>query len=166
MAKIILKNIADHVGVSITTVSRVLNGQANKYRIKKETENSIIQAAKELGFNPYKSIYKSYSDTSQTIGLVVPDVSNFFLGNFARTIISQAQKFGFSIIPWSTYVVNLQQNKDAIYSKLNKKIRYDIRKAEQQKLKFDIGSNRESLSEYEQMKFISLKSLGKKSNNE
>src|SRR4030067_2285145 len=98
MAKIILKNIADHVGVSITTVSRVLNGQANKYRIKKETENSIIQAAKEFGFNPYKSIYKSYSYTSQTIGLVVPDVSNFFLGNFARTIISQAQKFGFSII--------------------------------------------------------------------
>jgi len=72
-------------------------------------------------------------------------------------------KFGFSIIPWSTYIVNLQQSKDAIYSKLNKKIRYDIRKAEQQQLEFNIGNNRESLSEYEQMKFISLKSLGKKS---
>ena len=47
-----LKSIAEYVGMSITTVSRVLSGQASRYRISKETEDAIYQAAELLHSAP------------------------------------------------------------------------------------------------------------------
>ncbi len=98
MAKTTLKNIAEHVGVSITTVSRVLNGQAEQHRIRKETEDAILQAANELGFSPYKSIFKPRQVRSKTIGLVIPDISHFFLSHLARTIRLEAHKSDYSVL--------------------------------------------------------------------
>lgn len=45
-------NIAEISGFSTTTVSRVLNGKAEKYRISKETQNKIESVAKELNYVP------------------------------------------------------------------------------------------------------------------
>ncbi len=97
MSKITLKDIAEHIGVSITTVSRVLNGQAEEHRIKKETEEAVMQAAKELGFTPYKSIFKPLQVRSQTIGMIIPDISHYFLSNLAHTIRMEAHKANYSV---------------------------------------------------------------------
>ncbi len=98
MSKTTLKDIANHVGVSITTVSRVLNGQAEEHRIKKETEDGILKAAKELGFSPYKSIFKPQQVRSKTIGLIIPDISHFFLSNLAKTLRLEVHKENFSAL--------------------------------------------------------------------
>lgn len=98
MGKTTLKDIANHVGVSITTVSRVLNGQAEQHRIKKETEDMILAAAKELGFSPYKSIFKPPKVRSKTIGMIIPDISHFFLSNLAKTIRIEAFKSNYSVL--------------------------------------------------------------------
>ncbi len=98
MPKMTLKDIADHVGVSITTVSRVLNGQAEQHRIKRSTEDMILDAAKELGFSPYKSIFKPPKVRSKTIGLIIPDISHFFLSNLAKTIRLEAHKADYSVL--------------------------------------------------------------------
>lgn len=98
MSKTTLKDIANHVGVSITTVSRVLNGQAEEHRIKKETEESILQAAKELGFSPYKSIFKPPQVRSKTIGIIIPDISHFFLSNLAKTLRLEVHKENYSAL--------------------------------------------------------------------
>lgn len=98
MPKTTLKDIANHVGVSITTVSRVLNGQAEEHRIKKSTEDAILNAAKELGFSPYKSIFKPPKVRSKTIGMIVPDISHFFLSNLAKTIRLEAHKADYSVL--------------------------------------------------------------------
>ena len=98
MAKIVLKDIAGYVGVSVTTVSRVLNGEATRYRIKTETEDAVLQAAKKLGFSPYKSIFKPDKMRSRTIGLVIPDISHYFLSAFARSIIAHARQSGLSVL--------------------------------------------------------------------
>jgi len=98
MSKITLKDIAEHIGVSITTVSRVLNGQAEEHRIKKETEEAVMQAAKELGFTPYKSIFKPLQVRSKTIGMIIPDISHYFLSNLARTIRLEAHKANYSVV--------------------------------------------------------------------
>ncbi|MBN1481624.1 LacI family transcriptional regulator [candidate division KSB1 bacterium] len=98
MSKTTLKDIANHVGVSITTVSRVLNGQAEQHRIKKQTEEAILTAAKELGFSPYKSIFKPPMARSKTIGLIIPDISHFFLSHLARTIRLEIHQADYSVL--------------------------------------------------------------------
>ncbi len=47
-----INDIAAKANVSVSTVSRVLNNQAKKYRISKGTEQVILQAAKELNYRP------------------------------------------------------------------------------------------------------------------
>lgn len=98
MAKTTLKNIAAFAGVSITTVSRVLNGQAEHYRIKKETADSVLRAATELNFSPYKSIFKPAQARSTTIGLIIPDIAHFFLSHVAKTIREELGKVGYSVL--------------------------------------------------------------------
>jgi len=47
-----LKIIAENLGVSITTVSRVLNGQSAKYRISKQTEQIVRKEASRIDYEP------------------------------------------------------------------------------------------------------------------
>lgn len=48
-------DIAEKSGFSITTVSRVLNGKADKYRISKDTQQKIKAMAEELNYVPNES---------------------------------------------------------------------------------------------------------------
>ncbi|TNH02654.1 LacI family DNA-binding transcriptional regulator [Testudinibacter sp. TR-2022] len=77
-----LNDIAELSGVSKTTVSMVLNGRADEFRIKEETRQKILQIAEK---NHYRAnIYAKalQSQRTNTIGLVIPDFSNF---GFAQT---------------------------------------------------------------------------------
>src|SRR5438045_1065511 len=47
-----LQHIAQRSGVSATTISRVLTGQADRYRISKDTEAEVRRVAKEFNFIP------------------------------------------------------------------------------------------------------------------
>ncbi len=98
MKKVTLQDIADKTGFSVGTVSRVLNGQAAKYRIKKETEDAIFQTAKALDFIQNKFFYKPKAILSKRIGLIVPDISHFFLGQLAKEIIVEAGKAGIQVL--------------------------------------------------------------------
>ena len=42
-----IRDLAEVLGLSITTVSRVLNGKAKRYRIRAETQERVLQAARE-----------------------------------------------------------------------------------------------------------------------
>lgn len=98
MSKTTLKDIAQRAGVSVTTVSRVLNGMAEQYRIKPETAESIFHAAADLNFSPYKSILKPELPPLKTIGLIIPDISHFFLSRLARIISLELQKAGYAVL--------------------------------------------------------------------
>ena len=93
-----LSTIADRVGVSVTTISRVLSGQASKYRISKETEEKICRAAKELNYSPNQLARALRLKRTYTIGLIIPDISNPFFSSIAKSIEIQARKLGYSII--------------------------------------------------------------------
>jgi len=95
---ITIKYIADKLGVSITTVSRVLNGKAKEYRISERTANAILELAKELNYTP-NPIAKSLRERrTNTIGLVIPDISNPFFASIAQNIENEARKFGYTIM--------------------------------------------------------------------
>lgn len=96
--QITLDNIASAVGVSCTTVSRVLTGQSKKYRISDKTRERVQETARELGYFPDQLARGLRTKRSNTIGLIIPDISNPFFSTIARNIEIQARKIGSSII--------------------------------------------------------------------
>ena len=96
--RITIANIAKRVGYSTTTVSRVLNGLAGRYRISKSTEQTILRLATELGYTPDQLARSLRLKRTHTIGLVIPDISNPFFSTVARSIENEARKAGYAII--------------------------------------------------------------------
>lgn len=76
MENITIKDVANALNVSISTVSRAFN---NKYDIKKETRDLILAKGKEMGYTPNPIARKLIQKRSYNIGIVVPEfVSSFF----------------------------------------------------------------------------------------
>jgi LacI family transcriptional regulator len=95
---ITLKRIADELGLSITTVSRSLAGQARRYRISRETEKAVRDLARSLGFTPNHSARSLRLKKTSTIGLIIPDISNPFFAGIAREVALGAKESGYSVI--------------------------------------------------------------------
>ncbi len=96
--QITLEIIADQIGLSCTTVSRVLTGQSKKYRISEKTTELVQHTARELGYIPDELARGLRTRRTNTMGLVIPDISNPFFSTIARNIEIQARKVGNSII--------------------------------------------------------------------
>ncbi len=97
-----LNDIASKAGVSVSTVSRVLNNKTKKYRISAETESLIIKAAKKLNYRPNQLARGLRLKKTHTIGLIVPDISNPFFAHVTRIIQTHAYQAGYSLIVCNT----------------------------------------------------------------
>ena len=75
---------------------------------------------------------------------------------------SSFTSFGYKIKPWTTYITNLEQDKNKLYDSLNKKTRYDFRKSQQQELTFEIANNKKSYDEFNDLKLDARKKSGDK----
>ena len=93
-----LKTIAENLGLSAATVSRVLNGLASQYRISKKTEELIIKTAEELDYKPNPIARSLRTKQTFTLGLVISDISNPFFATIARNVERAARKSAYSII--------------------------------------------------------------------
>lgn len=98
MERVSLKRIAEEVGVSIATVSLVLNGKDKEGRVSKETAAKILNKAAELNYMPNSLAKGLKLGRSKTIGLIVADISNVFFGSLALYIQEYAEKDGYAII--------------------------------------------------------------------
>ena len=96
--RVSLKDIAQRVGVSIATVSYVINGQEKEKRVGAEVIRKIRQAAEELNYQPNQIARSLRMQSTKTIGLIVADIANPFFGHLARIIENEAAKHGFTII--------------------------------------------------------------------
>jgi LacI family transcriptional regulator len=92
-----LQSIADRSGVSVTTISRVLSGQADRYRISKETAAAVRKIAKEVNFVPNQLARSLRLKKTLKVGLVIPDVSNPFFAGIARQVTLGARKHEYSV---------------------------------------------------------------------
>lgn len=70
------------------------------------------------------------------------------------------QNSNYGIESWSTYITHLDLNSDELYDSLNKKIRYDIRKSEQNQLQLKIVKNRDEMDDYYKIKLEEKKKYG------
>jgi len=92
-----LKCIADTLSISVSTVSRVLSGQAKRYRIGQKTQEAILSEAKRLEFSPNQLARSLRLQRTHTLGLVIPDISNPFFASLARSVEMDARKSGYAI---------------------------------------------------------------------
>ncbi|MFW5889606.1 MAG: LacI family DNA-binding transcriptional regulator [Bacillota bacterium] len=94
--KATIKDIAREVGVSVTTVSLVLNDKPNT--ISQATKDKIFAVTKKLNYQPNHMAVSLVTKKSKMIGLVVPDISNNFFADLAKNIENECEKQGFSLI--------------------------------------------------------------------
>lgn len=90
-----LKDIAEHLGISVSTVSRGLN---NKGRISDEMRRKILETAELLHYQPNEVARELRMQRSMTIGVIVPDVSNEFYSRLLKLLDLELWKLGYSII--------------------------------------------------------------------
>lgn len=114
MAAVTLSDIAARAGVSVSTVSRVLNRQAAKYRISRETEEAVLRAARELKYRANHLARGLRLQKTNTIGVVAPDISNPFFAHIVKRVQSVAYGLGYSIV-----VCNTDENLDMEVEQVN-----------------------------------------------
>lgn len=95
--KVSLKDIAQRVGVSIALVSYVLNNK-KEGRINKDVASKIKETAKELNYKTNQIAKSLKTNKTNTIGLIVSDISNPFSSSLARIIEDEADKYGYTVI--------------------------------------------------------------------
>jgi LacI family transcriptional regulator len=93
-----LQHIAERSGVSVTTISRVLSGQAGRYRISRKTEAAVRKVAREFNFVPNQLARGLRLRKTLTIGLVIPDIANPFFAGIAQQVTLGTRKHGYSVI--------------------------------------------------------------------
>ncbi len=92
-----LKDIASKVGVSTALVSYVLNGKM-KGRISQEVADRIKLVAKELNYQPNQIARSLKTNKTNSIGLLLADISNPFSSQIARIIENEADKIGYAVL--------------------------------------------------------------------
>ncbi len=90
-----IRDVCKLAGVSVATVSRVLN---NSGYVKEETRDAIVQAMKALHYTPNTMARGLAGKSTSTVALIVPDILNPYFPELARAIEDVANQFGFNVI--------------------------------------------------------------------
>ncbi len=90
-----VKQVAERAGVSLGTVSNVLN---RPERVGNKTRERVLRAIDELGFVRNEAARQLRAGRSRTIGLVVLDVGNPFFTDIAAGVEVAAAKAGLSLV--------------------------------------------------------------------
>jgi len=96
-----LKDVAAKAGVHPSTVSRVLRDKEHPL-VSPETRERILAVARELDYQPDQVARSLRLRKSHTIGLIIPDISNPFFAEIARSIEVKSNECGYSLIVCNT----------------------------------------------------------------
>lgn len=94
-----LKDVAAAAGVSVTTVSRMLNGSLD---LPSETRKRIEDAIVALKYQPNPHARRLSRGRSDTIGLVVPDIANPFFATLVAAVEEEADERGLALSLYAT----------------------------------------------------------------
>lgn len=119
--KTTLETIAQKTGYSTSTVSRVLTGKSEKFRISESAKETIRKTAGELGYTPNIIAQNLRNGKTETIGLVVPDMSNPYFAEISSVIVAEAKKHGYTTIVTDT-MENESSQKDSVCALVSRKV--------------------------------------------
>ena len=86
-----VKDIAAAVGVSVATVSNVLNERPN---VGTATRRKVLEVARRLGYRPNRAAQAMRTGRTRTLGLVLPDLTNPFFPELAQAVENKARSVG------------------------------------------------------------------------
>ncbi len=95
-----ITDVAKKAGVSVATVSRVINRRGN---VRKSTEQKVLEAIKELNYIPNFSARSLKTEKTLTIGMIVPDITNPFFPIVFRGAESVVKQEDYTIILCNTF---------------------------------------------------------------
>lgn len=90
---ITIVDVAARAGVSVTTVSRIINNV--DYPVAVKTREKVLSAIKELQYSPNKAAQGIKKKFSDIIGLIVRDISDPYFGEIAKGVTDRASKLGY-----------------------------------------------------------------------
>lgn len=94
-----IKDVAKKANVSIATVSRILN---NKLGFSNVTKQKVLKVIEELGYQPNAVARGLVNRRTQTIGVLIPKVSNMLAAEILNGIDDYAHQLGLSVIVCNT----------------------------------------------------------------
>ncbi|SDK00501.1 LacI family DNA-binding transcriptional regulator [Natronincola ferrireducens] len=104
-----IKDVARKAGVSISTVSRVIN---DSKAVRPKTKAKVIEAVEELGYKPNAIARSLKIKNTKTIGIMIPDISNQFFPEVVRGVEDVANMYEYNIFLCNT---DLDQEKEIQY---------------------------------------------------
>ena len=93
-----IRNIADELKISVTTVSFVLNGKAKEKHISKELTQKVLDYAKLINYRPNQIAQSLRTGKSEILVFMVEDISNNFFSKLARIFEDIAYEKGYKVI--------------------------------------------------------------------
>ena len=119
--RLTLNDIATLAGVSKTTASMILNGQAEQFRIKPETRQKVEEIAQQYGYRANAHAKALKLRRTNVIGLVIPDLTNYGFASTAKTLEKLCRENGLQLVI-ACSDDNPQQEKQAIDRLLDRQI--------------------------------------------
>ena len=90
-----IKDVAREAGVSIATVSRVLN---DIDVVNEDTKKKVLDAIKKLGYRPNIVARSLKTQRTKTVGILVPDISSGFYPEIVRGAEDVANIYDYNVI--------------------------------------------------------------------
>ena len=95
MKPITLQEIADTLGISVSTASKALKDYPD---VSQRTKRLVKELAATLNYTPNSFAVNLRTKESMTIGLIIPEVVHHFFSSVIKGIIYQAEKKGYLVI--------------------------------------------------------------------
>jgi LacI family transcriptional regulator len=118
MRDITLKQIAETLGISITTVSKALKNYPD---VSDKTRKAVLELANSLSYTPNSFAVNLRTKESRTIGLIIPEVVHHFFSNVINGIIDEAEKNGYLVIILQSNE-SLEMEKKQVELLMNKRV--------------------------------------------
>jgi LacI family transcriptional regulator len=93
--RVTIKEVAAQAGVSVATISRVLNG---KGPVRETTSRRVMETCQALRFTPHGVARSLSLRRTQTIGLLLPDLHGEFFSEVIRGIDAEARRSGYHLL--------------------------------------------------------------------
>lgn len=113
-----IKDIAKRAGVSVATVSRVMNGSP---LTKPDTAALVKEVMRELGYRPNAAARTLVSKRSLAMGVVVADVSDPFFGSLVKHADTVSHQHGYQLLIGNGYH-DAEREKQAIESLIQNQV--------------------------------------------
>jgi DNA-binding LacI/PurR family transcriptional regulator len=95
MGGVRLKDVAEHAGVSIKTVSNVVRGAKH---VSEDTRQRVLRSIAELGYQPHSSARHLRTGRSGILALAVPDLTAPYFAELAAAVIAAAKTRSYTVL--------------------------------------------------------------------